>query len=71
MILKGAENKLLKNDNIVSILVEINESYKEQFITTNKIMKKNNFKLINKSRNAFSDPKDKFYRTFNYIFEKK
>jgi FkbM family methyltransferase len=71
VILKGAENKLLKNDNIVSVLVEINESYKEQFITTNKIMKKNNFKLINKSRNAFSDPKDKFYRTFNYIFEKK
>tara|TARA_B100002019_G_scaffold246867_1_gene224986 strand:+ start:104 stop:961 length:858 start_codon:yes stop_codon:yes gene_type:complete len=66
LILQGGNN-FFKNRNIYSVLIEINENFKEQFKSINKFMNKNNFKLLKKARN------EEFYglnhsRSFNYIF---
>ena len=69
-ILKGS-NKFLKNKNIKSILVEINENYKKQFQVIIKIMKKNNFILKEKKKSEKITVEKKFINTYNYIFMKK
>ena len=61
LILKGAD-KYLSNINIKSVLVELNENYKEQSDSIFKIMEKNNFKVDKKDSLG-----DGFY---NYIFKK-
>tara|TARA_B100001540_G_C15801325_1_gene640044 strand:+ start:1584 stop:2471 length:888 start_codon:yes stop_codon:yes gene_type:complete len=49
IILKGAK-KLLKNKKLRKISIELNENFKEQYQTVNKIMKKNGFKLLYNSK---------------------
>ena len=72
LILKGA-SKVLKNNNLKSISIELNENYKNQFNQDMKIMKKSGFTYIAKKRNEnFPLYKyKKFRKIFNYYFEKK
>jgi len=68
LILEGAGNFLL-DKKIKSILVEVNEKFKDQFDKVNEILLKNNFKFsssIQSSDNNFS----KTISTKNYIFHK-
>lgn len=69
LILAGAKNLLL-NKKIKSILIEINDKFKVQKKEILRIMKKNKFQLISKSRNEdFYSNKD-FSGIYNYIFTK-
>ncbi len=68
-ILQGA-SKLLNNDKVESILIEINENYLEQLNLVNNIMSKYDFIL--KSKVKLADEKNKkFSKMYNYIFNKK
>ena len=61
-ILKGAD-EVLKDQNLKSILVEINENYFKQFNDVEEIMKRFNFKLLKKDQSRhinLSDPFKKF-----------
>lgn len=76
MILKGAD-KHLDNKNIKSVLIELNENFKDQFDTVLGIMKNNNFKIKFKKRadnfyedNSTDEKENKFSKTFNYVFER-
>ncbi len=68
LILEGAD-KFLSNKKIKSLSIEINENFSKQYKTVIKIMKKNNFKILNKNHAQKNiDKKSKFYKSFNYIF---
>mgnify|MGYP001181787099 CR=1 FL=1 len=70
LILNGG-SKFLKNKEIKSLSIELNENFKEQFEHTLKIMKENDFKILKKNHNIkFLDKKKRTDKTFNYIFEK-
>ena len=69
LILEGS-NKYLANKKIKSIIVEINENFTEQYKKVLDIMKKNDFKILNKGLNleASSKRSVKFQKMSNYIF---
>ena len=67
LILKGG-SKFLKNRKIKSINVEVNENFTEQCEKVQKIMKKNNFKLVNKYNEQNFILNKKFSKTFNYVY---
>ncbi len=71
MILKGAENHL-DNINIQSVLIELNENFKDQFDSVLRIMSDKNFKIRFKKRADYfyKDKENKFSGIFNYIFER-
>ena len=76
MILKGADRHL-DNKNIKSVLIELNENFKDQYDTVLEIMKNNNFKIKFKKRadnfyvgNSTDEKENKFSKIFNYIFER-
>lgn len=72
LILKGGD-KYLRNQKIKSLSIEINENFLEQYKKVLNIMKKNKFKVLHKkqNKNAFNnDQRNKFSKTFNYIFER-
>ena len=67
-ILLGANNHL-KNNELKSLSIELNENYDEQFNSVNNLMIKNNFTI--KQRKQGKIQKDqKFLKTFNFIFDK-
>ena len=67
-ILLGANNHL-KNNDLNSLSIELNENYDEQFNSVNNLMIKNNFTI--KQRKQGKIQKDqKFLKTFNFIFDK-
>ena len=66
-ILKGAD-KYLKDLNLKSLSIEINENFKEQFEIVSKIMKENAFKILHKKSAYQSKTKKEFDKTFNYIY---
>ncbi len=67
-ILLGANNHL-KNNDLKSLSIELNENYDEQFNSVNNLMIKNNFTI--KQRKQGKIQKDqKFLKTFNFIFDK-
>ena len=67
-ILLGAINHL-KNNDLKSLSIELNENYDEQFNSVNNLMIKNNFTI--KQRKQGKIQKDqKFLKTFNFIFDK-
>lgn len=68
-ILSGGFN-LLQRNSIKSILIELNENYKEQFNSVIKIMKNSNFSIKSKISVDLDKNKSKFNKLFNYIFEK-
>ncbi len=71
LILLGAD-KFLNHKNLVSLSIEINEDYQEQYNSVLKIMNKNNFKILHKKHNEhLFDKTSKFSNTYNYIFIKK
>jgi hypothetical protein len=69
LILLGA-GKWLKNINIKSLSVEINDNFKDQHDKVLKIMKKNNFKILHKKHNEkiFLNTESKFSNSYNYVF---
>lgn len=70
LILKGGSN-CLKNKKLKSLSIEINENFVDQFEQTLDIMKKNNFKILQKKNNIFMvSKKSKFINSFNYIFSR-
>lgn len=69
LILSGGD-ELLKNKNLNSILIEINENFSLQHETVLQIMEKNNLKLVEKKQNNPNQLPYKFKKTYNYIFNK-
>ena len=71
LILRGA-SKYLKNPNIKSLSIELNENFKEQFDSVFNIMKENNFNFKHKKRaEALDDYKDiRMIKIYNYVFER-
>ena len=80
LILKGA-TQLLKNKKLKKISVELNENFKDQYKTVNRIMKKNRFKLIYHSKNnsilypntkkIIKNKTKNLDQTFNFHFSRK
>ncbi len=68
-ILSGAIN-LLNKDSVKSILIELNENYKDQYNSVIKMMKNCNFYVKSKIPVDLSKNRDKFNYLFNYVFEK-
>lgn len=68
LILEGG-SKYLEHPSIRSLSVELNENFLEQFNSVNQIMKENHFLFKHKKRSSFLN-KNKFDKTFNYVFEK-
>ena len=53
-----------------SILIELNENYKDQYNSVIKMMKNCNFYVKSKIPVDLSKNRDKFNYLFNYVFEK-
>lgn len=72
LILAGA-HKYLKNKKIKSIFLEMNENNKKKFKKCVKLLKKNNFRLVEKNRSSFAESiiDKKMKGVFNFTFEKK
>ena len=66
LILRGA-SKYLKNPNIKSLSIELNENFKEQFDSAFNIMKENNFNFKHKKR---ARTLDAYKDIYNYVFER-
>ena len=66
LILAGG-NKFLKNKKIKSLLIEINENFKEQSENVFNLMKEYEFNILHKKRND-DFYKGKFANTYNFIF---
>mgnify|MGYP000235553171 CR=1 FL=1 len=69
LILEGAHDYLADKE-LKSILVEINENFKDQFEGVLNILKKSNFKFIEKKQGKELARSKKFNKTFNYFFKK-
>ncbi len=69
LILSGGK-KLLKNKNILSIIIEINDKFKKQHKSIFRILKKCNFKLYKKEQNYNLLKSTEYANTFNYTFVK-
>ncbi len=68
LILAGG-SKFLKDKKIKSLLIEINQNFKEQSENIFNLMKEYEFKILHKKRNdAFY--KGKFANTYNFIFKR-
>ena len=71
LILKGGD-KFLNNQKVKSLLIEINENFKEQYEQVLDLMEKNKFRILHKKFNKdFQLEGSKFNKTFNYVFIKK
>ena len=68
-ILDGAKKTLMNND-LKSILVEVNENFLDQHKNIIRIMIENNFKLVSKNQNISEVQNTKFSKTFNYIYNR-
>lgn len=70
LILRGA-TKVLKNENLKSILVEINENFKNQHTEVKNILKENGFEETSKFHSSSKkDRSHKYSMIYNYIFHK-
>ncbi len=70
-ILEGGD-KFLKNEKIKSLSIELNENFKQQYEKVLNLMERFNFEILYKKRNdAFFSEKNKFNKTYNYIFIKR
>jgi FkbM family methyltransferase len=67
-ILLGANNHL-KNNDLKSLSIELNENYDEQFNSVKDLMIKNNFTIKQKKQGKIQKNK-KFLKTYNFIFDK-
>ena len=69
LILEGAHDYLADKE-LTNILVEINENFKNQFEGVLSILKKSNFKFIEKKQGKELARSKEFNKTFNYFFKK-
>ena len=70
LILEGGD-KFLNDKKVKSLLIEINENFKEQYDKVLNLMNKYEFKLLYKKHNDDMLPEQsKFKNTYNYIFKK-
>ena len=69
LILEGAHDYLADKE-LKSILVEINENFKDQFEGVLNILKKSNFKFIEKKQGKELVRSKEFNKTFNYFSKK-
>ena len=69
LILSGGK-KLLKNKNLLSIIIEINDKFKKQHKSIFKILESCNFKLYKKEQNYNLLKSTEYTNTFNYTFVK-
>ena len=67
LILEGG-NKILINQKVKSLSIEINENFKEQYEKVLDLMEKNKFKILHKRHNDDLLEKNKFNKTYNYVF---
>ena len=67
LILEGAD-QYLGHKNLISISVEINENFKDQYERTLKIMKTFGFKILHKKINKDLLKSKKHLNTYNYVF---
>lgn len=69
LILEGG-NKYLNHPHLLSLSVEINENFTEQYQRVLKIMNDYNFKFLHKKHNeeVAKSIESKYNKTFNYIF---
>ena len=59
------------NQKVKSLLIEINENFKEQYEKVLYLMEENKFKILHKKHNYnFLFEGSKFNKTFNYVFIK-
>lgn len=70
-LILSSSDELLRNKNLKSILIEINENFSLQHQTVLEIMDKNNFELFEKKQNNPAKLPLKFRKTYNYIFVKR
>ena len=71
LILEGGD-KFLTNQKVKSLLIEINENFKEQYEQVLDLREKNKFRILHKKFNDdFQLEGSKFNKTFNYVFIKK
>ena len=69
-ILEGGD-KFLKNEKIKSLSIELNENFNQQYDKVLTLMERFNFRILHKKRNdSFFSEKNKFNKTYNYIFVK-
>jgi FkbM family methyltransferase len=69
LILEGGV-KYLKHENLLSLSVEINENFAEQYEKILKIMKENSFKILHKKHNEemYKNRVSVHSNTYNYVF---
>ena len=69
LILRGGKD-YLKDKKIKSILIELNENFKEQYSEALKILEQSNFVLKHKKHSKMFAGNGKFSKTYNFLFEK-
>ena len=70
LILEGGD-KFLNNEKVKSLLIEINENFKEQYYNILNLMNKYKFKVLHKKHNEdIFNKESKFGNTYNYLFIK-
>ena len=68
LILQHAE-KCLAHNNLISLSIEINENFEEQYKMVLKIMNDYNFKVLHKKHNVkMFNQESKHNKTYNYVF---
>ncbi|MBD1166096.1 FkbM family methyltransferase, partial [Pelagibacterales bacterium SAG-MED10] len=67
LILEGAD-KYLNNENLLSLSIEINENFKDQYERTLKIMESFDFKILHKKQNKKLLKSKNHLNSFNYVF---
>ena len=69
LILSGAD-KHLNNKKIKSILIELNEDFKDQFKSSLEILNNNGFSLEKKERSKMVEKDHLQSKTYNFIFKR-
>ena len=69
LILRGGK-EMLKDKQLKSLSIELNENFKDQYNEVISIMKKSKFHLKNKRHASMFDNSSKFSKLYNFVFER-
>ena len=69
LILEGA-NKILSNETLKSLSIELNENYKEQYNKIIRLMENFGFSLKQKKHDPIYDDNENFSKVYNCIFSR-
>ncbi len=69
LILEGA-NKILSNETLKSLSIELNENYKDQYNKIIRLMENFGFSLKQKKHDPIYDDNEKFSKVYNCIFSR-